>query len=173
MEEKKATMLKVVGIICIVFGAIATVTSILGKVGVGAILTGVTSGFEEIPEMANAMDSWKKIASSMNLGLTIAVIGAIVMLVAGIMGVVSHKKPEKAMMIIILGVLLIIFAVLPVVMGMMTVSNIEKLVADLGDAGTYINPALFKPNMILSAVNLVLPILYLIGGLKLKKLGEE
>lgn len=170
MEEKKATMLKVVGIICIVFGAIATISSVLFKVTVGALMTGMTSYFES--DLGDLLDTWKKIASSVNLGMTIAVIGAVIMLIAGIMGVIIYKKPEKAMTAIILGVLLIVFAILPVIMNMMTVGNIKKLIEESGELETVINPALFKPNIVITGMNLILPILYLIGGLKLKKLGE-
>ena len=173
MQEKKSTMLQVVGILCIIFGSIATVTSIVGKLGLGVILSGVTEGFESLSEMGNFMESWNKIVSSLNLSLTIAVIAAIIMLVAGIMGVVSCRKPEKAMMIIVFGVLLIVFAVLPVVMGMMTAGNVKKLVDEMGAAASFIDPKVFQPNMIVSAINLVLPVLYLIGGLQLKKLAAE
>lgn len=164
MVEKKSTMLKVVGIICIVFGSISTIFSILARVGMSLVMEGLKS-------LGEGAEGWDSAVSSFSLSATMAVLAAIVMLVAGILGVMFSKKPEKAMVAIVFGVLLIIFAVLPVIVNTMAISALQKSLEASGVGADVLGP--LKPNIFVTAVSLVLPVLYLIGGIQLKKLNAE
>lgn len=123
-------MLKVMGILCIIFGAIAIVLDIIALIGVGALA-------------AYGAPTGALIASCV-----IALIGAVMELVAGIMGVTNWAKPEKAMTCIILGFIIAACSV---------ISNIITLVA---------YPASFSWVSIFTG--LVVPVLYLIGAFQLK-----
>ena len=81
-------MLKVMGILCIIFGAISIVINIIALVGVGALAAmGAPAG-------------------ALTASCIISFLGSIFELVAGIMGVLNWAKPEKAMTCIIFGILI-------------------------------------------------------------------
>ena len=136
MENKTATgagMLKVVGILMIVFGGIALVLGIIAAVAVAAVAF-----------LSEGLLTTNLLYASTAL----MVASAVAELVAGIVGVVNCKKPEKAGVCIVWG----------------------AIVAVLCVAGTVLNlVANGEFNIFTLAVGLVLPVLFIIGGVNNKK----
>ncbi|MBR4344408.1 MAG: hypothetical protein IKP88_17190 [Lachnospiraceae bacterium] len=101
---KGSTMLKVVGIIMIVFGGIGIIISLLAFAGT-AILS----------------------AAGVKMGIyyfacVVSLIAAVAELVTGILGVSNHNKPEKAQLLLICGIVVIVLAflgdiILPIIAG--------------------------------------------------------
>lgn len=139
MEEKKsgAGFLKVVGILMIIFGAIALIVSLLAVAALSA-LTALANTVSEISgEEINAGLAW--------IGVILAVVSAAMEMVAGIVGVVNAKKPEKAKTCLVFGILV---AILTVAGCIFTVASGEAFpVASL-------------------LLGLVMPVLYIIGAVK-------
>ncbi len=136
-QKKKRKMIKVVGILLIIFGGL----SLLGG-------------------LSDLSNFWAAQLSVIKMGLpiwyaTYLVIANILagglMLFSGIFGICNYTKKEKAKIIIVLSILLLSWTPSALIMGIVTG---ETLVAVIG---------LF--NIILNAV---LPILLLIGAIKLK-----
>lgn len=124
-------LLKVIGILMIIFAGIAIVLECIAMAGVAAAASlGASTGMY-----------W--------LALILGAVGAVLELVAGIIGVKNWNKPEKAQTCVILGIVIIAFQIL---------SDIFTLVS-------------YSQNFnVLSAVlGLVIPVLYLIGAFQLKK----
>lgn len=134
MEQtaKGATFLKVTGILMIIGGAIAL---ILGFVAVAAVaaLAYISDG---------AISSGLLYAASI-----LTLISAVAELVAGIVGVVNSKKPEKAGACIVWGVIVAVLSVAGCILTAVGGSSFPVV------------------NLILG---LVLPALYVIGALKNK-----
>lgn len=122
--------LKVTGILMIIFGAIGIVMSIFALIGVAAL---VALGASSI--------LW--------LSAVIAVVGAVLELVAGIIGVSNAEKPEKAQTCLVWGC---------IVAGMSVLSNVITLCAYSESFSVF---SLFT--------GLVIPVLYIIGALKNKQ----
>jgi len=101
---KGSTMLKVVGIIMIVFGGIGIIISLLAFAGTAVLsAAGVKMGIYYFACVISLLSSAGE-------------------LVTGILGVANHNKPEKAQMLLICGVIVIILAflgdiILPLVAG--------------------------------------------------------
>ena len=132
MEEKKsgAGFLKVVGILMIIFGAIALVVSLIAVAGMSVIEAAIGS------EIDTGM-LW--------IGVILSVVSAAMEMVAGIVGVVNAKKPEKAKTCLVFGILV---AILTVAGCIFTVASGEAFpVASL-------------------LLGLVMPVLYIIGAVK-------
>ena len=134
MEKTKGSgFLKVTGILMIIGGGISIILSIIAVLGVAALVY-ISDG-----EASSAM---------LYASVALMVVSAVSQLVAGIIGVVNCKKPEKAGVCIAWGV----------------------IVAVLCIAGTILNSAGGGSFSILSLVlGLVLPILYIIGAVFNKK----
>lgn len=132
MEEKKSGsgFLKVVGILMIIFGAIALVVSLIAVAGMSLIEAAVGS------EIDTGM-LW--------IGVILSVVSAAMEMVAGIVGVVNAKKPEKAKTCLVFGILV---AVLTVAGCIFTVASGEE----------------FPVTSLL--LGLVMPVLYIIGAVK-------
>lgn len=126
-------MLKVVGILMIVFGAIALVMEIIAIAGMSVLEATLGTA---LPTGA----IW--------FALIVALVGCIAEFVAGIIGVASWQKPEKAKTCIVWGIIIIALTV---------VSNVVTLIA---------YPDSFSIFSVFTG--LVLPVLYLIGAFKLK-----
>ena len=132
MEAKGAGILKVTGILMIIGGAVALVMGIITLVGIAA-LAYITDG-ALTPALLYAAG-------------ILTIVSAVAELVAGIIGVRNCKRPEKAKVCLVWG---IIVAVLCVIGSIMTVAG--------GSAFPVFNLVL----------GLVLPILFIIGALKNK-----
>lgn len=132
-KTKGSGFLKVTGILMIIGGGISIIMSIIAVLGVAALVY-ISDG-----EASSAM---------LYASVALMVVSAVAQLVAGIIGVVNCKKPEKAGVCIAWGV----------------------IVAVLCIAGTILNSAGGGSFSILSLVlGLVLPILYIIGAVFNKK----
>lgn len=134
MEKTKGSgFLKVTGILMIIGGGISIILSIIAVLGVAALVY-ISDG-----EASSAM---------LYASVALMVVSAVAQLVAGIIGVVNCKKPEKAGVCMAWGI----------------------IVAVLCIAGTILNSAGGGSFSILSLVlGLVLPILYIIGAVFNKK----
>lgn len=134
MEKTKGSgFLKVTGILMIIGGGISIIMSIIAVLGVAALVY-ISDG-----EASSAM---------LYASVALMVVSAVAQLVAGIIGVVNCKKPEKAGVCMAWGV----------------------IVAVLCIAGTILNSVGGGSFSIFSLVlGLVLPILYIIGAVFNKK----
>lgn len=164
--EKKSVMLKVMGILCIVFGGISLITAILAK----GLIMGIIEGLNELGG-TEVEASVTKLMSSFSLVSTLGIVSAIIMLAAGILGVVFASKPDKAMIVIILGVLMIILEIVPIFIQSGMASTIKEIMGDADGAGAMAKAV--GPNFLFVIIGLVIPVLYLIGGIKLKGLASE
>lgn len=132
-KTKGSGFLKVTGILMIIGGGISIILSIIAVLGVAALVY-ISDG-----EASSAM---------LYASVALMVVSAVAQLVAGIIGVVNCKKPEKAGVCIAWGV----------------------IVAVLCIAGTILNSVGGGSFSIFSLVlGLVLPILYIIGAVFNKK----
>ena len=86
---KGSTMLKVVGILMIVFGAIATIITLIALVGVSVVAAALSAGGLYV------------------FGVILAFLGAVAELVTGILGVVNCDKVEKAQMLLICAIIIV------------------------------------------------------------------
>ena len=131
MEQKKAKgagFLKVTGILMIIFGALSIIVSIIAAIGVAALLL-ISDG---------AVSS-----TLLYTAVTLLIVSAVAELVAGIIGVVNCKKPEKAGTCIAWGIIVAVFCV----------------------AGTILQSVGGGSFSVFSLISgLVLPILYIIGA---------
>lgn len=95
---KGKMMLKVVGILYIIFAAISIITGLVAIFG-GGIAATASAG----------------LGALIILGGLVMIIGSILGLVAGILGVKYCDKPEKAQTCFVLGIILIVFAALDLI----------------------------------------------------------
>lgn len=133
--KKGTTFLKVTGILMIIGGAFSFIGAIIALVGIAAILAlaGADSGVSGGILYASG---------------ALLLVGSVVELIAGIVGVVNCKKPEKANTCIVWGVLV---AVLTVV----------SLILNAVGGGSFSFFSLLT--------GLVVPVLYIIGAFMNKK----
>lgn len=131
--------LKVTGILMIIFGAIALIVSIIALAGLGLVAS-VAAAMEEEISMG-----------LLTVSAILALVGAIVEFVAGIIGVKNWAKPEKAGVCITWGIIVVALCI---------VSNVMTLIG---------YPENFSAFSLVTG--LVIPVLYLIGGFQNKKLA--
>lgn len=137
MENAKGKgLLKVVGILLIIWGAIRVVIGLIAFVGIAAAGTLANSG------ALDAADAALLSEEAVIIGAISVLICGVLELITGIIGVINAKKPEKAMICIIFGVIIII-------------CNIISSILDFSLLGLI--------------MVLVLPVLFLIGGILNKK----
>lgn len=104
---KGAGFLKVVGILMIIFGGIGIISGIIYLLAVGAANV-ITNAFSEVLEDAEV---------TVNIGIAyvgaiLTLLSAVFQLVAGIIGVINAKKPEKAGLCMAWGIVVACMAVL-------------------------------------------------------------
>ena len=127
-KTKGAGFLKVTGILMIIGGAISIIMGIIAALGVAALVY-ISSG-----TVSSAL---------LYASVTLMIVSAVAELVAGIIGVANCKKPEKAGVCIVCGI----------------------IVAVLSIAGTILNSVGGGSFSAFSLIlGLVLPILYIIGA---------
>jgi len=130
---KGAGFLKVVGILMIVFGAIGIVVALLAITALGVI------DYASSGEISSGMAYF---------GAILSLVSAVAELVAGIIGVVNCKKPEKANTCLAWGI----------------------IVAVLSVAGAIFTAASGQDFPIVSLLlGLVMPVLFIIGAIQNKK----
>lgn len=136
MEARGKNFLKVTGIIMIVFGAIGVLSTLISFLGLSMLMQTYA---------ALGMDT-----SMVIPGLIISAVGGVLELAAGIIGVVNARKPEKAMVCIIFGILLVILQV---------VSGATSLLAVSAQGSSIIT------TIISMIIGLILPVLFIYGGI--------
>lgn len=140
MEAKGRMMLKVVGILLIIFGAFGLLGSIILLFSGGVLgAVGAESGLD--PSTTAAIGGLAIIA-----GL-VALVISVIDLVAGILGVKNCAKPDKAQTCFIFGIIMIVIQI---------ISDIIAIVM-----GSF--------NIITIIIGLVLPVLYTIGAVQNKQ----
>lgn len=128
---KGRKFLKVTGILMIIGGAFGIIGGIVAMIGVGALAAVLETS-----------------AGGLMLASALILASAVFQLIAGIMGVKSCDKPEKAQSCIVIGV----------------------IVAILSVAGNVISNVLGSDFNIMSyATGLIIPVLYIIGAVKNKE----
>lgn len=132
-KTKGSGFLKVTGILMIIGGAISIIMGIIAALGVAALVY-ISDG-----EASSAM---------LYASVVLMIVSAVAQLVAGIIGVVNCKKPEKAGTCIIWGVIVAVLCV------------VGTILSAVG-GGAF---SLFS-----LALGLVLPVLYIIGAVFNKK----
>ncbi|MDD3339814.1 MAG: hypothetical protein PHS82_13275 [Lachnospiraceae bacterium] len=136
MEARGKNFLKVTGIIMIVFGAIGALSTLISFAGLSVLMQTYA---------ALGMDT-----SMIVPGLIISAIGGVLQLAAGIIGVVHARKPEKAMLCIIFGVLLVILQI---------VSGVTSLLVVNAQGSSIVT------TIISMIIGLILPVLFIYGGI--------
>ncbi len=132
MEQnaKGAGFLKVTGILMIIGSIIGIVVSILAFIGVAAL---------------QMMASDEVNVGIYYVACTMSLVGSVLQLVAGIIGVINAKKPEKAMTCIVWGAIVAVLSVL---------SNVIFMLSGISSNATSL------------LVGLVVPVLFIVGGVK-------
>ncbi len=143
------SFLKVTGILEIIF-AVFSAVSIAGTV---LIYTQLTAG--SLPDETVALYEQLGLdASTMLTSIIISVVGTILFLAAGILGVANARKVEKAGICVLLGILLVAYEVINFAMSAVS-SGVTGLV------------------VVSTLLSLIIPLLYLWGGLKNKEAAES
>lgn len=142
MENAKGRgFLKAIGILLIIGGIIGVVSGVLAYVSSNAIESLVDSGTLD-STVATAVLT----GSTLMLYCIFALVSGILEFIAGILGVKYANSPEKAMICIVFGIILIILTI---------ISNFIDF------------------SLLSIIIGLVLPVLYLIGGILNKKSVAE
>ncbi len=144
-----AGFLKVVGILMIIFGAIAIIMAIVsfGAVGVASSIGDSFAGVEGLEE---AVSEVRGATTTAYIGVILGLIAGVAELVAGIVGVANCKKPEKANLCLAWGIITAVLAVLGVIFSLIAGSSIGSAIVSL-------------------IFGLVMPVLFIIGAVKNKK----
>ena len=143
------SFLKVTGILCIIYGAFL----ILSSVGSIFTYTQLTSG--NLPdEVLSIYEQMNITASSLLFSIIFVAVGAVLFLIAGILGVANSRKIEKAGICMIMGILMIAYFVINFGYGAVT---------------TGVTAA----SVISTIITLIVPALYLWGTLKNKEAGDD
>lgn len=132
MEQnaKGAGFLKVTGILMIIGSIIGIVVSFIAFIGVAAL---------------QMMASYEVNVGIYYVACTMSLVGSALQLVAGIIGVINAKKPEKAMTCIVWGAIVAVLSVL---------SNVIFMLSGISSNATSL------------LVGLVVPVLFIVGGVK-------
>lgn len=141
MQPKGKTMLKVVGILYIIFSAISVVMGLIALAG-GAILGGAVAGAIGDAGAAGVAAGLGLVAL---LGALLILVDAALGLVAGILGVKNCDQPQKANVCFVLGVILVVLSAI-------------SLISTISSHG----------NVFSGLIGLVLPILYTVGAYQVK-----
>lgn len=131
MEPRPNQFLKVTGILMIIGGALGIILGIIAVLAASA---------------ASALFGAE--ANALFIASIFMLVSSVISLIAGILGVANAKRPEKAMICIVFGILTVLFSL-------------------LGNVITVANGGEFNVAGLITG--LVLPVLYLIGAFQSKK----
>ena len=151
----KSTFLKVMAILCLIFGIIGAIVTVLGLV------------------TANALTAVLGISYPM-VGMIIAVISAVLMIVAGGYGLGASKDPAKAKTAMIIGILMIVLAIIAIIVNVnetnAIVSQITQMAAEMGAGEVPITNVggLSWTNF----TGLIMPILYCLAAFLFRKKAQ-
>jgi hypothetical protein len=146
-KMKGKGFLKVTGILMIIFAAIALIVDVISLVVMDEISAGSVSS--EFPENV------RNVASIAVTGLIIGCAGSALEMATGIIGVANSKKPQKATICIVFGIIVLAIEVISLIFG---------FVGGQASAATIIVSVI---------VGLALPVLYLIGAILNKKSMDD
>lgn len=141
MEQKSNKFLKVTGILMIIGGAFGIIVGIIAVAGVG-LLSGLA---------AEAGVS----VGGLIISTILVLLGAIIELIAGIVGVKNAAKPEKAQTCIVLGIIVAVLSVGGNIWSAAASASITETAFSLDVQGLI--------------TGLVLPALFLIGAFQSKR----
>lgn len=144
MENKGSMLLKVVSIIMIVGGIIGAVASFLMTILAG-FWTTITENSEVKDAAAKAGTTTSNVTAALWIGTIILVVSAVIEIIAGVKGKNNWNNPEAANTLMVFG---IICAVLSLI-GCIVSQNFFSILTGL-----------------------VLPVLYIIGTVQLKKQNQ-
>ncbi len=128
---KGKNFLKVCGILMIIGGGLGVIISIIAAIGAAAVQT-----------LATAVDAASMGVStgSMWVAVVLAIVGSVLELVCGIVGCVNCSKPEKAMVNIVFGVLVVVIQIIALIMNFSVPSLITGfIVPALYLVGAFLN----------------------------------
>lgn len=149
-----SALLKVSGILMIIFGSIGIITSLVVKLGM-AVGEAITTSE---PQVSSAL-------GSLNTGSTFQILSAVLTLVAGILAVVLRNKIGKAMPVIIFSGLVILLTLISQIMWVSGVNSLKDALATIDDV-TFKAPSFGFTNILAILSSVALPVLAIIGGLK-------
>ena len=135
MEQKSNGFLKITGILMIIGGAFGLIFGVITVLGVALVAS--------LLELAGESVS----AGMLTFAAVLFLVSGIIEFVAGILGVANSKKPDKASVCIVFGILTAVLAVVSIIFTMVGGGDFSVLNLCTG---------------------LVLPILYLIGAFQMK-----
>lgn len=153
MKPKGKNFLLVTGIIIVICAGITLLTSVIGLSTIDIIMRNMEQTYSQIPSVK---DTFSSLGIPLSRGYYItsyisSIISSTIWLIAGILGIVLCKRPEKAQINLVMGILMFAYIV---------IQNI--IFAALG----YMLAAMAALGIILGAI---LPVLYLIGAVLNKK----
>ena len=99
-------LLKVVGILMIIGGALSIIMSIIAIAGVGALTY-----------LADGLSSAQLNPTIIYTSCVVMILGSVAELIAGIIGVKNCAKPEKATSCLVFGIIVAIFNLLGIIIG--------------------------------------------------------
>ncbi len=138
-----STFLKVMGILMIIFGAIALVMGIIALAGVGVIL-------------AYAGVEGTLFAGLFTFASVLVLLGAAMELIAGILGVKNWNRPERAGVCVGWGVAILVLCIL---------SNLSTIISSANIPGAAVN-------YFSVLLGLVMPVLYLVAAVQCKNMAR-
>ncbi len=159
----KNKLLFVPGIIMVVFGGIGIVSNLIGLATAGSLVK-LMNSMMAYTEMNVDVDG---IVGFLKFAAFIGLLGAVIYLVAGILGIKNAARPEKAQTCFIMGIILVVMCIINFVFAIITNSKMNALYESMGQ--TYsggLGGAIAG-----LAIGLILPVLYLIGAMQNKKLS--
>ena len=162
MQKQGSTLLKVTSILMIIFSALGVCYGLL----IVAMFSDVTS--------ISGMNIWELLEEAgltsgpLALSLICLFLAAVLELIAGIIGVSSWYKREKAGTCTVFGWLIILLLIAGIVFELIFVVQIIDQSGVLSGFAT-----LIVSSVLGGAISLVLPILYLIGANKLKNMQPQ
>ncbi len=165
------TLMKVSGILMIVFGAISLLLQMFATAAMSLIeagITGLASGTELEGEVADLASAFSSISSA----FLVATLAALVTLITGILAVVFCRKFAKGMIVIVFAGIAILMTVGSNIFFLTTAAKINEIAANMGGIDEVSSAVSFGFSNIFSLVaSVVLPVLAIVGALKNKKIA--
>lgn len=165
------TLMKVSGILMIIFGAISLIVQMITTAAMTLIEAGIT-GLAAGTDLAGEVNELASAFSSIGSAFLLGTIAALITLVTGILAVVFCRKFSKGMVVIVFAALAILLTIGSNVFFLTTAGKIAEIAESMGGITEVSNSVSFGFSNILSlAVSFVLPILAILGALKNKKIA--
>ena len=161
IKLRGAALLKVIGILMIIFGAIALISG-LSSLGSGSMMASMF-GLDEL-----GIQYFKIIG-------TISLVTGIAELVFGILGIRFRNLPDKVMVLLVIGIIQIVIAAFTALynhtlapIGDRVTEQILQATMDMygTSAGSIMpNATILQDNIVLNSIGFVIPALFIVGAL--------